>query len=429
MENGVYGNLESTIPAITVPAWMSMLTSRNPGTLGFYGFRNRKNYSYDDLVFANSTAVKVDTVWKILARHRRKVILLSVPQTYPPTPVNGCLVGCFLTPNTEVEFTYPPELREEIWRNVGEYIIDVKDFRTEDKQYLLDQIYKMTARRFQTAEYLMTNKPWDFFMLVEMGTDRLHHGMWKFFDEKHCRYQADTPYKNAVRDYYIYLDGKIRELLELVDLKRTAVIVVSDHGTKRMEGGFCFNDWLIQQGYLCLKEAIDKPRQLKNADIDFNRTRVWGSGGYYGRLFLNVEGREPQGVIPAGEYEAFRSEIKQRLEAVVDHKGRPMNNRAFKPEEIYPEVKGVAPDLIVYFGDLDWRSVGTVGNETLYVFENDTGPDDANHAQQGMYILTSPEMNKKGAKLDRKIMDIAPTILNLMGIEIPEEMEGRAIPV
>jgi predicted AlkP superfamily phosphohydrolase/phosphomutase len=106
-----------------------------------------------------------------------------------------------------------------------------------------------------------------------------------------------------------------------------------------------------------------------------------------------------------------------------------MNNRAFKPEEIYPEVKGVAPDLIVYFGDLDWRSVGTVGNETLYVFENDTGPDDANHAQQGMYILTSPEMNKKGAKLDRKIMDIAPTILNLMGIEIPEEMEGRAIPV
>ena len=184
-QHGHYGRLKSTIPAITVPAWMSMMTSRNPGAMGFYGFRNRKDHSYDDMFFANSNAVKVPTLWKILSRKRKKVVVMGVPQTYPPKPVNGCLIGCFLTPDTDADFTYPKDLKQEIWDNVGEYIIDVKNFRTDDKDYLLDQIYKMTDRRFETADYLMKNKPWDFFMMVEMGPDRLHHGMWKYHDPNH----------------------------------------------------------------------------------------------------------------------------------------------------------------------------------------------------------------------------------------------------
>lgn len=429
MENGIYGRLTSTIPAITVPAWMSMMTSRNPGSMGFYGFRNRKDYSYDDMFFANSNAVKVDTVWRILSRRNRKVVVIGVPQTYPPKPVNGCLIGCFLTPDTDSDFTYPKELKEEIWENAGEYIIDVKDFRTEDKDYLLQQIYKMTEQRFRTAGYLIQNKPWDFFMMVEMGPDRLHHGMWKYYDEGHVSHVPDSPYKNSIRDYYIHLDGKIAELLELVDLQRTAVFVVSDHGAKRMEGGFCFNQWLIQQGYLTLKQSLKEPRAIKNADIDWSKTKVWGSGGYYGRLFINVEGRESQGVIPQSEYEAFRSELIQKLESIVDHNGELMGNRAFRPQDIYPEVKGVAPDLIVYFGDLGWRSVGAVGNDSLYVFENDTGPDDANHAQDGMYILSLPGFKNKGRMEKRGIMDIAPTVLQLLNIKIPPDMEGQPIQV
>ncbi len=427
MKNGLYGELESSIPAITVPAWMSMMTSRNPGSMGFYGFRNRKDHSYDEMFFANSDAVKVDTTWRLLSRANRKVIVLGVPQTYPPKPVNGCLVGCFLTPNTDTDYTYPRHLKDEIRDNIGEYIIDVKDFRTEDKKHLLDQIYRMTDVRFKTADYLMQNKPWDFFMMVDMGPDRLHHGMWKYFDETHVNHIPDSPYKNAIRDYYIYLDGKIERLLKGIDRDKTAVLIVSDHGAKAMKGGFCFNDWLIKQGYLTLKTPADSPRKITNDDIDWSKTKVWGSGGYYGRLFINVESREPQGVVPAAEYETFRTEIKQKLEAVIDHRGNPMGNRAFRPRDIYPEVKGVAPDLIVYFGGLDWRSVGTVGNESLYVFENDTGPDDANHAQQGMYIFSYPGMAETGKRLPRRIMDIAPTVLRLLDVDAPDDMEGESI--
>ena len=425
-KKGYSGNLESSIPAITVPAWQSMMTSRNPGSMGFYGFRNRKDHSYDDMFFATSAAVKVDTTWRILSRNNLKSVVLGVPQTYPPKPLNGCLVGCFLTPDTDSDFTYPSYLKDEIMENMGEYILDVKNFRTEDKDYLLDQIYKMSDNRFKTADYLMKNKPWDFFMMVDMGPDRLHHGMWKYFDESHVNHVPNSPYRHSIRDYYIYLDGKIAELLKNVDMDETAVFIVSDHGAKKMEGGFCFNDWLIKEGYLTLKSKIEKPRTIKNADIDWSKTSVWGSGGYYGRLFINVKGREPQGVVLPEEYETFRATLKEKLEAVLDHNGKLMGNRAFRPKDIYPEVLGVAPDLIVYFGDLGWRSVGTVGNKSLYVFENDTGPDDANHAQNGMYIMVTPDM-KNGVSMDRQLMDIAPTVLDLLGIEIPDDMEGKPI--
>jgi predicted AlkP superfamily phosphohydrolase/phosphomutase len=335
----------------------------------------------------------------------------------------------FPHPHTNSEFTYPKELKSEIWDNVGEYIIDVKDFRTEDKEYLLKQIYQMTDQRFKTTEYLMRNKPWDFFMLVEMGPDRIHHGMWKYFDPEHPNYVPNSPYKNALKDYYIHLDHKITGILELIDRDETAVMVVSDHGVKRMEGGFCFNDWLIQEGYLTLKEPIVEPHQLKNSEIDWTKTKVWGSGGYYGRVFLNVEGRESQGIIPPNQYESFRTELKEKLESVLDHHGFLMGNIAFRPEDIYPEVTGVAPDLIVYFGDLRWRSVGTIGEKSLYVFENDTGPDDANHSQHGMYILTVPGMSGNSVLQKRHIMDIAPTVLKLLGIKIPPDMEGKSIEI
>jgi len=427
MEKGLWGELESTIPAITVPAWMSMMTSKNPGKLGFYGFRNRANYSYDEMFYANSLAVKEPTVWDVLSQAGKQSVVVSVPQTYPPKPVNGSLIGCFLTPDTDSEFTYPPELKDELWKNVGEYIIDVKDFRTEDKVQLIRQIYQMTSRRFATVRYLMDNKPWDFFMFVEMGPDRIHHGMWKFVDPEHPKYQPGNRFENSILNYYQYLDEEIGTLLEKLG-DETIVLVVSDHGAKKMDGGICFNDWLIREGYLSVKEMPDEPKPLKNENIDWSKTKVWGSGGYYGRLFLNVKGREPDGQIDPADYESLRDELVAKIEALTDPEGRNIGSKAFKPEETYPVVNGIAPDLIVYFGDLNWRSLGSVGNPEIWSFENDTGPDDANHAQHGLFILYDPRNPGNGREYKgAHVMDVAPTVLNGLGEDIPADFEGKII--
>ncbi|MBL7074007.1 alkaline phosphatase family protein [candidate division KSB1 bacterium] len=426
IEGGIYGELESTIPPITLPAWASMVTGKNPGRLGFYGFRNRKNFSYDDMFFANSYSVKEDTVWDILSRQGKKVIVMGVPPSYPPKPLNGIMIGCFLTPDTDSDYTYPSSLKDEIREKVGDYIIDVHDFRTEDKDYLLHQIYKMTEIRFKTVHYLVTAKEWDFFMFVEMGPDRVHHGLWKYMDREHIKYEPNSPYEHAIFDYYKYLDEEIGGLLALLD-EDTVVLVVSDHGAKKMDGGICFNDWLIREGYLTLKTGVDEPTRFKNEMVDWGKSLAWGSGGYYGRLFLNVKGREPQGQIPPEHYEGVRDELIRKLEALTDHRGRPLGTKVFKPDDIYTEVRGIPPDLIVYFADLDWRSVGTVGNPGVWTFENDTGPDDANHAQQGIFILYDPRQKLGRRVSGLHVMDVMPTVLNLMGVDVPPNVEGKIV--
>ncbi len=431
-QRGAYGELESIIPAITVPAWSCMMSGKDPGTLGVYGFRNRADHSYNGLSVANSTAIREPRLWDILSNHGKRTIALGVPQTYPPQPINGEMVSCFLTPGTDMDFTYPPSLKQDIQRWVDNYMTDVKGFRTDDKGWLLEQIRTMTLQRFEVARQLISRSDWDFFMMVEIGVDRMHHGFWKDMDPTHRKHDPNSPYRDAIRNYCHLIDHEIGTLLQHFD-DNTAVFIVSDHGARKMEGGICLNEWLIREGYLVLAEPISpngSPLRLDQLQIDWSKTRAWGDGGYYGRVFINLQGREPQGIVSPASYDSLRAELASRLETLGDEHGAPIGTRCFTPESLYQQVNGVAPDLLVYFGDLAWRSIGTVGWNTLHVFENDTGPDEANHAQMGMLIYNDPQTNLGGACLSNMhLMQVAPTILKLFGIPIPHDMQKPPIEI
>jgi ATP sulfurylase len=426
MSDGIYGHLESSVPPITVPAWTSMLTSKDPGELGFYGFRNRADYSYSKMSIATSRAIRAEAAWQILSNAGRRVALVGVPQTFPPHPVNGVMITSFLTPSTRSEYTYPSSLKQEIEKWVGEYMLDVRDFRTEDKDHLLRQVYDMTERRFRVVRRLLRREAWDFFMLVEMGPDRMHHGFWKYMDPQHPKHVPGNRYENAIHDYYRYLDREIGELLELVD-DDTSIMVLSDHGGQAMIGGICLNEWLQQEGYLVFKEQPRDIVPLEKVEIDWARTRAWGAGGYYGRVFLNVQGREPQGVVPRDQVEQLRQELTDKLKAMTDPEGRPLGTIVYRPEDVYREVRNIPPDLIVYFGDLSWRSVGSVGFGQVHTFENDIGPDDANHARNGVFILYDPREKAGRVLQGLQLMDVGPTILDRLGLPVPEGMRGKVI--
>jgi predicted AlkP superfamily phosphohydrolase/phosphomutase len=433
MQAGAYGPLTSTIPCITVPAWSSMTSSKDPGVLGFYGFRNRADHSYDNMTIATGTAVKEPRVWELLGQAGKQVVVVGLPQTYPVKPVNGYLISSFLTPTIQRQYTYPNEFRYEIDQLLGgrEYDVDVHQFRTEDKDFLLKQIYEMTEKRFIVLKHLLKNKPWDFFMFVEMGVDRIHHGLWQYMDPTHPKHEPGNPYQDSIKEYYKYLDQELGEMLSALD-DDTIVMVVSDHGAKKMDGGICINEWLRRQGYLVLKEEpvreSGKPIPFEKVEVDWEKTTAWGAGGYYARIFLNVQGRESNGLIPRADYEKVRNELADAVEAIPDHEGNPLHTTCFRPEAIYRQVRNVAPDLIIYLGDLYWRSVGSFGFDSIYTFENDTGPDDANHAQDGMIIYYDPQQNLGGMPLSGlQLMDFAPTILHLMEQPIPEEMQGQVM--
>jgi len=425
MEQGIYGSLTSCHPPITIPGWLVMTTGKDPGSLGLYGFRHRRGFSYDKGWIATSKAKKAKAVWDVAGDRGRPVCLVGVPPSYPPLPVNGSLISCFITPGVDREYTYPNQLQFEIENLVGEYLLDVQ-FRTEDRELLLDRLYEMTDKRFKVIEYLLKEKPWEFFMFVEIGVDRVHHAFWKYYDKEHPKYEPGSKFEGAIPDYYRFVDQKIGRVMELID-DDTVVLVVSDHGAKGMRGGFCINQWLIDKGYLVLKSKPDGVVNLDRAEIDWSKTKAWGWGGYYARIFFNVMGREPRGIIPPEDFEKEREALSEKLKKICDHTGRVMDNRVYKPEELYSECKGDPPDLMVYFDDLYWRSIGTIGHNSLYVFENDTGPDDAVHDYDGIFILYDPK-KKYSLKVEgANILDVAPTILHLMNLPRPDGMKGRVL--
>ncbi len=425
MEEGIYGELESTIPPITVPAWMCMMTSRDPGELGVYGFRNRKDYSYDAMTIANSHVVKVPALWDLLGKEKKKSVVLGVPLTYPAKPFPGWMVTSFLTPNRTSQWTFPRRLTREIDQAASDYMIDIPNFRTDRRAELEQQLLKMTTERFKLARYLLETKDWDFFTMVEMGSDRLHHAFWRFWDETHRAHDPNSPFSETMRNYYRTLDTELGNTLACVD-DDTTILVVSDHGAKRMDGGICVNEWLRQYGYLTLKTEPQGITRWTADLVDWKKTKAWGEGGYYARIFINVEGREPQGIVSTQDYESIRDELKTKLEAIVDEEGHNINTRVFKPEETYRECRNIPPDLIVYFGDLFWRSVGSVGYNSIYTYENDTGPDDCNHAEMGMFIMKNGKQTG-GQVAPKSLYDIAPTVLDEFGINIPETMRGKPI--
>jgi len=425
MERGVYARMRSSDPPITIPAWMVMVTSKNPGSLGLYGFRHRKGYSYTDGWIANSLSVKSEKIWDVLARAGMRVCVVGVPPSYPPTRVNGELISCFITPDANREYTHPPELKREIEALVGPYPFDV-EFRTDQRDQLLKDLHEMTDTHFRVIEHLMTTRPWDFFMFVDIGLDRMHHAFWKYFDKNHPKYVPGNQYENAMLDYYKRLDEHVGRLLTKID-DDTIVVAVSDHGVKGMRGAFCVNEWLIREGYLVLKEKPQSVVELEKAAVDWSRTKAWAWGGYYARVFFNVKGREPQGIIEPRDFEDERDKLARRLEQITDPSGRRMETRAYKPETLYPVSIGDRPDLMVYFDDLYWRSAGTLGHSDIYLSENDTGPDDAVHSQHGTFILHDRQLKKRGPIADIDILDIAPTLLERMKIPIPSSMEGKPI--
>ncbi len=427
MDTGVWGRLESVIPPITVPAWMCMSTSQDPGSLGVYGFRNRTDHSYGGLGFATSRSITAFAMWDQVAREGKKSIIVGVPPGYPPRKINGISVGCFLTPDTaKNEFTHPPEIKQKLHELTGRYEVDVQGFRTDKKDWLRKEIFEMSRKQWTAVKWLIQNQPWDYFHYVDIGMDRVHHGFWDSYDTHHVQHVPGNPFQNVIPEYYQWIDSQVGEVLEMLD-NETIVLLVSDHGARRLDGGFAVNEWLVREGLLSLEEYPKQVTPLAKLKVNWPRTKVWSEGGYYARVFLNVQGREPQGMIPQTDYERFRDELKAKFEALTDDKGKPLGTLVFKPEEIYKHVRNVAPDLIVHFGGLAWRSIGGVGYGRLHVQENDTGPDACNHAQFGMFLLAAPNCPLRGEFAGAKLLDIAPTLLDLARYEIPPSMQGRSL--
>lgn len=411
LDASIYGRMRSCHPPITVPAWAVMASGRDPGEIGLTGFRNRKPGAYDAERTASAQAVRVPRVWDLAGTAGRRVIVHGVPPSWPPPVVNGLLTSCFLAPSTDDGWTWPPKLAEELEAGVGEIWLDVPDYRRADRESLRADLRRFAAQRWDIAERLLSLDPdWDLFWMVDMSTDRLAHG---FLDDE-----------AAVAEHLGYLDGRLSRLLALLP-HDAAVILASDHGAQPLAGSFAVNEWLVREGLLALREAPAGPTPFEPALVDWSRTTAWALGGHYGRIFLNVQGREPEGIVAPLEAPRVAADIARRLRAVALPDGTPLGNVVLTRDEAWtgPHL-AEAPDLLLYAGNLAWRATGAVGRDSVFHTDPEVGADVANHDWHGVFALRAPGVEVGVQDVD--IVDVAPTVMDLLGLGRAEGMRGRS---
>lgn len=423
-ERGAHGPLRSTTPPITVPAWTCMFSGRDPGEVGLYGFRSRSRGSYD-LTLPDARSVKVKRAWDWLGETGHRVAVLFVPPGHPPTPVRGVSASCFLYPADGSPWTYPPELGAKLEATHGAYRADVAGFRGRSDADLAGEISAMTAQHFAIARGVWARENPDALFMVDIGPDRFHHAFYRHLDPAHPRHDANHPMVATALAYYRSLDAEVGRTVDAAG-PDTNVIVASDHGARPLLGGVRVNQLLIESGWLTLKGEPAPNASILPEHIEWSRTRAFAEGGYYARVCLNLAGREPEGIVKPGDADACLRELEALFAAVPIRHDGVAPHRIVRPDREYRVTRGLAPDLMVFFGDLAYRALGTLdGRGGLWDEANDRGTDDANHDWNGIFVAAGPSVTARGALEDLAIYDVASTVLGVMGVAAPKDLLGR----
>ncbi|MCS6798958.1 MAG: alkaline phosphatase family protein, partial [Myxococcota bacterium] len=275
---GCHGPLRSCAPPVTVPAWTCMLSGRDPGELGLYGFRLRDRGGYA-LRTVRGTDVRAKRVFDHLGEQGAHVVVLFVPPSSPPPPVRGVSAACLL--HTEGAWTAPASLGPLLEARFGPYVPDVVEGRQRPDEETLLRLLAATRQRFAIARELWRSERPDALFVVDTAPDRVLHAWLRHLDPSHPRHDPAAPIAERVVGYFAALDEQLEALLALAGSDCT-VIVASDHGVRPRLGAVRVNEWLLRQGWLVLR--IDRPAQpvaLRPQDVDWSRTRAWAEGGYH----------------------------------------------------------------------------------------------------------------------------------------------------
>jgi predicted AlkP superfamily phosphohydrolase/phosphomutase len=176
-----------------------------------------------------------------------------------------------------------------------------------------------------------------------------------------------------------------------------------------------------------LRKRPERPTSLMQVDIDWSQTKAWATG-FTGQLYLNVKGRESQGIVDSQDYERLLGELAEKLKAITDEKGESLDTKVYRRKDIHSgEYAKFGPDLFVYFDNCYWNISELIGYDSIYSYDTPKGPDDGGHGPFGFFAMAGKGVPKRGKVSDADLLDIAPTVLHLFGVTIPQDMEGKVL--
>lgn len=481
VEGGATGNLESIYPPETPAAWPSFMTGKNPGKVG----------AFDFLVYDPETKTehpvsarrrKGKTLWRYLSDAGKTSLVLNVPTTYPIEPIQGAMISDFLTPEDARDYAHPVALVEELEQKYGRYplFFETMSFVAANSEKncnaFLDELEWMDKTKFEVAETLFDRYDPDFTMIHIWGTDRLQHELWHFFDPEHPRYDATmaAKYGERIEAYYTMLDECMGRLIDKAG-EDCISFIISDHGFGPTHYFIDLNSWLLREGFIVLKDsarvkikkflwdlgwsplnvtnwlqplfkfaalfktpsphatirkatgALAIPGMLDlNRDVDWERTKAYAPFGWSG-IYINTKGIRPHGSVDPAEYESIRDDIVRRWDGVINpYTGEKVGGPVHTNETMYHgEFAKYGPDVmplpleekhmpVCFFGFTSKNPV--YKNSTLF----------GNHVMDGILCAHGKGI-QPGASQDAILYDLAPTILHLLGLPVPDDMDGRVI--
>jgi predicted AlkP superfamily phosphohydrolase/phosphomutase len=470
LRTGASGPLRSTIPPVSASAWPSFATGTNPGQHSLVDFTYPAPDGYDIRV-SNGLTVAVPAIWQIASDAGLDVGVVSLPMTFPPRPMNGFMLCSFLTPSPESDYTYPPELKQELLDACGPYPLRMSEKgRGVDPAVFVRASKQLEIDRAKSVSYLLQNKPWDLFIYVLETTDNLQHEIWHLVDETHPLHDAATAERVLpdILDYYQTVDRLLGEMLAQLP-EDALVVILSDHGFGPFHKFFHINNWLAANGWLVFKDSplsrlkraafrvgvtpinalkwltalglSDMRKNVKRGrgggtlrrvflsfnDVDWSRTKAF-SVGNFGQVYLNVKGQRPQGAVDPAEYETLRDTIvaaaQQLRDPADDSQVVPV---VYKREEVFQGISAAhLPDLVLHTDRAKYVSFGHADFGSNRIIEPSTGQT-GHHHMTGVLGLNGPGVRAGVTMPDASLLDLAPTILHYLGLPVPEYMDGRVL--
>jgi predicted AlkP superfamily phosphohydrolase/phosphomutase len=421
-----------------------------------------------ELQFNNGARVRQKTLWRLLSEAGKSVGAMGVPMTYPPESVNGYVVAGLETPGRHATFTYPAELHEELRTAVGEYDLHGDFVDVRDPGVYLDRLLGMIDNQAKAACYLLTNRPTDLSVVVLGMTDRAQHCFWRFWDSTHPAFEDSVPDRvtNAMRHTYRRVDTALASMIESVPEPKN-VMVVSDHGFAPCHKLVRLSQWLEERGHLVSQsqQAVGfsllrgvwaqasryAPRWLKDwlknslpglrdqvasflllSRVDWSQTKAFAICTQHGYVYLNQKERFPQGIVGAEEAEALLRQLRNELTELVDPEtGECMVAKVHATRDLYPgPLMEELPDLIVEWkegyiarSDAKERRDGAIVQPLGQSIEDWSGAHDRN----GILLADGPNLRSPGVIQGARLMDVAPTLLHLLGEPVPDTMSGDVL--
>jgi predicted AlkP superfamily phosphohydrolase/phosphomutase len=400
---GAFVQMDSVQPCISSVAWSTYMTGKNAGKHGIYGFVDRTPNPFN-IFIPNSRHMTSETLWEVLSRYGKKVVVINVPVTYPPREVNGVLIGGFLA--TEIDKAVHPPTMAPTLRDMG-YRIDVDAWQgRKDKEAFFKDLFYTLDKRLEVSKYFMKEVDWDFFQLHIMETDRINHFLWEQYE------QGDEVYASRFLDFYRRVDEVIGELIQGIK-DSDQLIVLSDHGFCSVKKEVYLNHALEARGFLSLQPEAKSVKDITP------ETRVYSL--IPGRLFLNLRGREEGGTVEAGnQAEEILAELEEWLPTLQDDGGEPIIKETARAADLYHgDRMPMAPDLMAIAND-GYDLKGNVNAETL-TFKGDlvgthTFWDAALFVRDRQLRVERPNLT-----------NMMPSILGYLGVDTPPDVDGEAI--